>query len=365
MYTLLIVAAILVSLVVIHELGHFITAKLFGIRVEEFGVGYPPRAFTFGVWGGTEYTLNWLPFGGFVRLWGEENVHKYDPRGFVHAAWWKQILVLIAGVIMNVLAAWVLFAIALHIGLPRSIATSEVTPTTNAQLVISEVYSGSPAALGGLRAGDIILDIRDSSGNKIDTLTPESVKSYVQKRGGQRINITYMHLTATTTTTIIPANGIVPNAPAQPALGIGMRLVANLTLPWKEAFEVGATNTYQTLVGVSVSLWDLLAQSLRGTAHISDIVGPVGLVGVVHDAAQNGLGTVFALAAFISINLAVINSIPLPALDGGRVVLVLIETLLRRRIPAIVIQTINTIGVALILLLMIVVTYHDVVRLFV
>lgn len=365
MYTIFTVAAILVSLVVIHELGHFVTAKLFGIRVEEFGVGYPPRAFTFGVWGGTEYTLNWVPFGGFVRLWGEEDERTRDPKGFVNAARWKQIVVLGAGVIMNILAAWFLFALALHAGVPRAIDSDAKHIDPLARLIVTEVYPGSPAAAGGLKSNDEILSISDSKKTSLVHPTPTSLISFVKARNGQRLSITFVHVTATTSAYVTPANAVIPDTPAQPGLGIGVRLVTTLALPWPEAFSEGAVNTQQSLITVAMSLWDLIRRSLHGSADLSSIVGPVGLVGVVHDAAQNGIGTVLALAAFISINLAIINSIPLPALDGGRIVLVILEALFRRRIPVVLVQVINLCGVGLIVILMLVVTYHDVVRLFV
>ncbi|MDB5187990.1 MAG: hypothetical protein JWO50_510 [Candidatus Kaiserbacteria bacterium] len=365
MYTILIVAAILVSLVVIHELGHFITAKLFGIHVEEFGVGYPPRAFTFGVWGGTEYTINWIPFGGFVRLWDEEKSTKNRSNGFAAAKPWKQIVVLVAGVVMNLIVAWLLFATALHTGVQRAINADSAKTDPHAMLTVTDVYPGSPAAAAGIKSGDSIISLVDPRGVALTNPTPTTLVKYVSARGGVRLSITYIHALDTITATATPANAIIPNAPAQPALGIGTRFVSTLALPWHEALYEGFFNTWDSLVTVSASLWELIVQSVHGTADLNSIVGPIGLVGVVHDASQNGFGTVLALAAFISINLALINSIPVPALDGGRVILVLLEAIIRRKIPDILVQAINLCGVVLIVLLMVIVTYHDVVRLFV
>src|SRR3989344_6786088 len=116
MLTVLLVIAILVLLIVAHELGHFIAAKVFGVRVEEFGVGYPPRAFTFGKIGDTEYTLNWIPFGGFVRLYGDEGEGQHGRGSLVDSPRWKQAVILVAGVAMNAIAAWALFAFAFHLG---------------------------------------------------------------------------------------------------------------------------------------------------------------------------------------------------------------------------------------------------------
>ncbi|MDZ4227199.1 MAG: site-2 protease family protein, partial [Patescibacteria group bacterium] len=119
MLTALLVIGILVLLIVVHELGHFVAAKLSGVKVEEFGVGYPPRAFTLGKFGGTEYTLNWIPFGGFVRLFGDAGEGEHGRGSLVDAPRWKQALILVAGVAMNALTAWILFAVAFHIGVPQ------------------------------------------------------------------------------------------------------------------------------------------------------------------------------------------------------------------------------------------------------
>src|SRR3984957_20310006 len=118
--TILLVIIILVFLIIVHELGHFIAAKIFGVKVQEFGIGYPPRAFLFGTIGETEYTLNWIPFGGFVRLFGEQEDAQEHGRGsFVDAPRWKQAIILVAGVMMNAITAWALFSIALGIGVPQ------------------------------------------------------------------------------------------------------------------------------------------------------------------------------------------------------------------------------------------------------
>ena len=364
MITILIVIAILILLIVTHELGHFIAAKLFGVRVEEFGVGYPPRALSFGTWGNTEYTLNWIPFGGFVRLFGEDA----DARGkgsFNEAKHYKQAIILVAGVAMNALVAWLLFAAALHAGIPQVVDPGTLPPTAAAHLEISDVVAGSPASVVGIATGDEILSMTDANGVALTTLTPQSVSNYVKVRGGQKIVVVYKHQDATSSATIIPANAVIPGSAATPALGVGLVEVSNVSLPWREAFIQGLTNTREAFKTVGLSLWDLVTGIFRGSANLQDVVGPVGLVGVVGQAAQNGAGQVLALAGFIGVNLAIINLIPIPALDGGRLVVVAFEAITRRKSPPLLIQILNTIGIALIILLMITVTYHDIARLFV
>ena len=362
MITALLVLAILVLLIVTHELGHFVAAKFFGVRVDEFGVGYPPRAFTFGTWGGTEYTLNWIPFGGFVRLYGEDA----DARGkgsFIEAARWKQATILVAGVAMNALMAWLLFSVSLYIGIPQVIDTGTTAPPRDARLEVSDVVAGSPASAAGIVAGDTIVSMADQDGIAPVMLTPESVSDYVKVRGGKQIMLEYLHADATSTVTVIPANAVIPGSAATPALGVGLVEVSKVAFPWRQALLHGIGNTGYAFKTIGSSLWQLLAGVSRGTADLQDVVGPVGLFSVVGDALQNGPGTVLALAGFIAVNLAIINLIPIPALDGGRLLVVAIEAVTRRAAPKLFIQVLNTVGIALIIILMITVTYHDIARL--
>jgi regulator of sigma E protease len=361
MVTALIVIGILVFLIVAHELGHFIAAKIFGVRVDEFGVGYPPRAFLFGKFGGTEYTLNWIPFGGFVRLYGEDVGSAHGRGSFIDAPRWKQAIILLAGVAANLLVAWLLFASALVAGVPRPVETT--APGQQAVLYVSYVVPGSPAAAGGMAAGDQILEVSDDMGARLTELTPDTVLSFVKERGGQKISISYLHGGATTTATVIPANAVVPEAAGRPAIGIGLVLVSTVSLPLKDALVEAFHNTWDVLQTVLSGLWSILSGVIHGKPNLQDVVGPVGLVGVVHDAARTGFGNVLALAGFIAVNLVVINLIPIPALDGGRLLIVIIEAVMRRDAPRLIIQVVNMIGIALIALLMITVTYQDIARL--
>ena len=146
--TILIVIGIFVLLVVIHELGHFAAAKILGVKVEEFGVGYPPRAFIFGRFRGTEYTLNWLPLGGFVRLYGDVGTSDHGPGAFIRASRWVQAVILIAGVTANAVLAWGLFAAAFAVGVPAVITTP--IPGVPTRLFVADVVAASPAAVAGI-----------------------------------------------------------------------------------------------------------------------------------------------------------------------------------------------------------------------
>ena len=361
MLTALLVIAILIVLIVAHEFGHFVAAKIFRVRVEEFGVGYPPRAFTFGRIGETEYTLNWIPFGGFVRLFGDEGEIQHGRGSLVDSPRWKQAIILLAGVAINAVGAWALFTVAFHIGVPTAVETAPAGQSV--QLMVTDVVASSPAAAAGLQTGDEISGITDSKGIQLATLTPDAVVAYVSARGGKPITLSYTHQGAAATTTVTPANAVVPGAAGRPALGIALALVAIQTEPWGQAALDGLHQTGNALVMVGGNLWYLLAGFFHGTPDLSGIVGPVGIVSYVGQASQNGLGAVLLLAALISANLVIINLIPIPALDGGRLLVLIIEGALRRSAPRLIIQILNAVGVSLIILLMLVVTYHDIAHL--
>lgn len=360
MLTALLVVAILVFLIVVHELGHFVAAKLFRVRVEEFGIGYPPRAFTFGKIGGTEYTLNWIPFGGFVRLFGDIGEEQHGAGSLVDANRGVQALILVAGVAMNALAAWGLYTAALHEGIPRAVEAP--VAGEEVQLMVASVVSGSPADAAGIAAGDEILGLEDKD-TVLTILTPEAFSEYVRAHPGEAVTLTYRHAGAEKSVDIIPAHAVVPEAAGRPALGIGVVLVSARPLPWSEAAIEAFSATKNSLSSIVRGLWSIVQRAAAGLPAFSEVVGPIGLVGVVGDAAEHGVGSVLALAAFISINLAVINLIPIPALDGGRLVLLFIETLMRRSAPKLALQLLNAIGVALIIFLMVTVTYNDIARL--
>lgn len=355
--TALLVIAILVFLIVVHEFGHFLAAKIFHVRVEEFGVGYPPRAFSFGRFGGTEYTLNWIPFGGFVRLFGEEEEHG---RGsFSDAPRWKQAIILIAGVTMNALAAWVLFSGAYMTGVLHPVEVRG----ENTQLIVSQVVPASPADASGIKVGDEIAMVREGE-TELTDLTPQTVSDFVSERAGKEIEVSYIHQGAMQTGIMRPAHAVIPGSEGRPAVGMGLLLAETEALSFKDSVTAGLSRTLGTFVVVWNGLSTIVMQALHGNPDLSDVVGPVGLVGAVGEAASNGWGYVLSLAAFISVNLTIINLIPVPALDGGRLFVVAIESVIRRRAPKIGVQLVNAIGLALVIMLMVTVTYHDVARLF-
>lgn len=359
MTTVLLVLGILVFLIVVHEIGHFAAAKLFKVKVEEFGIGYPPRAFLIAVIKGTEYTLNWLPFGGFVRLYGEHG-ETHVKGSFAGAPHYAQAVILIAGVTMNAIAAWFLFAGALAVGVPRVI--TDRAQIEHAQLFVNTVVPGSPADAAGIRGGDEITQIIDSNGKQVG-LTPMEVVNFVGDRGGKPLDVTYRREAEVFQATIIPAHAVVSQAADRPAIGLGLVLVTDDAMPVWQALKEAGPRTMGAFRDTVNGLWKLVRDAAAGEPDLKEIVGPVGLVDFVGNASRHGAGHVLALAAFISVNLAIINLVPIPALDGGRLFLLGIEAIIRHPPNKLAVQLLNFAGVLLIIFLMVTVTYNDIARL--
>lgn len=367
--TIIIFILVLVALIVVHEFGHFVVAKLSRMKVDEFGIGYPPRAWGFKR-GETEYTLNWLPFGGFVRIYGEDEQDRVegkpdDARAFGSRPRILQALVLLAGIAMNLFFAWVLLSATLAIGTQRALSPEEVATTPDAVLLVATVVPGSPAALAGLVPGDAILSVA-AAGAEYVGVEPEGFTSFVAKRtAGTPLTL---HIRTAKdeerAVTIASATGVLPSAPERAALGIAVATVGTAQVPLLDAPLEGAYLTWEVTKATAVGLWHFFSGLATFTADLTQVSGPVGIVGAVGTASSHGLAALLSLTAIISINLALINLIPIPALDGGRLLFVIIESIIRRPLPAVATRAVNTVGFGMLILLMIVVTAHDVFKIF-
>ncbi len=363
----LILLFVIVVLVVVHEFGHFIAAKLSGMRVDEFGIGYPPRAATLGTIGDTTYSLNWVPFGGFVKIYGEDDSARTTPRSFASKNRFLQAIVLIAGVTMNVLLAYVLITAGLIVGTPRALDPEEVAGATQVQLIVANVLSDSPAASAGLISGDVIVSAvsshdawNPSVSPSTEAPTPESFTGFIGSRGGETLKLSIRRGEADLSLTATPVRGIVETDPGRYALGIEVATIGVIPVAFSEAFTEGALITAEIVRLTAVGLWQFFSSVFTLTANLGQVSGPVGIAGAVGTASAEGLGTLLSLVAIISINLAIINLIPVPALDGGRLLFVLIESVIRRPINPRVAQTLNSLGFVFLILLMLVVTAHDI-----
>lgn len=352
---------VLVALIVVHELGHFFAAKWSGMRVDEFGLGYPPRAATIARHKGTDYTLNWLPFGGFVKIYGEDG-HEgaaAPADSFAGKPKHLQALVLFAGIAMNILLAWVLLSFTLAIGMPRALDEHEIPLAADAELIVSRVVEGTPAGDAGLRQGDVI--VAGTAGDQSFTsASPEAFTNFVASTNGTPISLEVERGTDVLSLTVTPEKGIVPDDANRYALGVGVGAAGTVPVPILQAPIEGAVLTYAATVQIAVGLAQFFAGVFTFSADLSDVSGPVGIAGAVGEASSTGLSSLLTLMAVISINLALINLLPIPALDGGRLLFVLIEAVTRKPIPEKFSGALNAAGFAFLILLMVVVTASDI-----
>lgn len=368
--SILIFVLVLVALIVVHEFGHFVVAKLSGMRVDEFGIGYPPRAWGFKK-GETEYTLNWLPFGGFVKIFGEDMEEKLpgalpttESRAFSARPRILQALVLLAGIAMNLLFAYVLITATLMMGTPRALAPEEIAGATHVAVAVAGVLPGSPAAASGLMTGDYVK--RATYGEKVWSGTDtESLTTFVTTDTNKEpITLTVGRHGKDVQVVATPASGIVASDSSRVALGVQLAVVGVVPVSLVHAPVEGAVLTWQITHDTAVALAKFFGSIFTFTADLSQVSGPIGIAGAVGSASSQGLASLLTITALISVNLALINVLPIPALDGGRLLFVLIEAVTRRPIKPIVANSINMIGFGFLILLMLVVTAHDVFKLF-
>lgn len=366
---------LILSLVILHELGHFWAARCAGIEVEEFGIGFPPRAKILTKKNGTEYTLNWLPLGGFVKLKGE---HDSDTaKGSFGAASLKQkVLVMIAGVGMNVLAAVVLLSIIAAVGMPQVInnqfSVASDTKIVQHDVVLS-VYPGSPADKAKLEDGDKLISIVDKSCpetcvNKIEK--SEDLRGVTENLAGKSVSIIYgrdsnaydEEVTAQLLTKEeVEASKQTDNPKGY--LGVVPSDFIKQRSTWSAPI-VGAGLTVQffgeTLKGIGGLVADLFQGN--GAKAGEQVTGVVGIGYILKDLSAQGFMSVLFMVAIISVSLAVMNVLPIPALDGGRLFVTLLFRVLKKPLTKETEERIHGTGFAALMLLFVLITVLDVKR---
>ncbi len=340
-------------LIVLHELGHLLIAKLMNIEVEEFGIGFPPRIARLFTWGGTEFTLNWIPLGGFVRPKGENDPDV--PGGLAAANPWKRLAVLLGGSTVNIVTGILLFSL---------LFTSLGAPDTS-KVQIMSVVEGTPAEQAGLQVGDVVRAVNGAPVTDIENLS-----AMIREQVGNEVTITVERdgqtLDIAATPRVDPPEG-------QGALGITL---GNPTVPvsWFRTLPVAAQVTWDQVE----ALISLPGQLIRGQVAPEEarMVGPVGIFTIYDQNRERDMENAaaapqqpsafilnrLALLATISVALGITNLLPIPALDGGRILFVLPEILFRRRVPAKYENIVHLIGFAALLLLMIYITTQDILR---
>lgn len=338
-------------LLFIHEFGHFIFAKLFKIKVEEFGFGFPPRLLKIGQFRETEITLNWIPFGAFVRLSGEN-----DPEvkgGFGDSSILARFMTLIGGPLFNLILGLALFlTIFMRVGIPDLKSVQ-----------VYNVNSDSPAQIAGIQSGDLILQVNETR----ITSTEQLAQQVAANRGKQ---ITILLKTADGKENTITTTPRVDPPPGEGYLGI------TLVNPYKEATIIEALPyAFRATGGYAIQLLALPGQLIKGTVTPEEArpVGPIGIYNIYSQAREmdeknvnstnpeDHLNTLLILAV-ISVALGFTNLLPIPALDGGRLILLLPEIFLRKKVPARVENLINMVGFAALIALMVIITTMDIIN---
>jgi regulator of sigma E protease len=363
---ILLLLAILVVLVVIHEFGHFIVARRAKVVVHEFGIGFPPRAKVLGNDGETTYTLNWLPLGGFVRLEGEEG-ESDNPRSFVRQSLPTRLLILLAGVAMNLLLAFVLFALIAGVADPSSTVR------------VLAVQPDSPAAQAGLQGGRQIdqrpdgTPIYDDSGDLILALDgrqfswfdlpegPTATLAYLRERPSSTVSLTIQRADGSVEDVQATTRSAAQIADGQGALGFTPAFEPGDTISREplDAIAVGGQRTLDASTLILRALGDFITNLTD--PQVSGPIGIVSAIGVVRTEAPPVF--MLYLVALLSANLAVINALPFPPLDGGRVAVSLIQALSNNRISEAAERLVYLTGFVLLIMLIIWISYFDLQRL--
>ncbi|MEA1963034.1 MAG: RIP metalloprotease RseP [Patescibacteria group bacterium] len=371
--TIIIFIAVLSLLVFAHEMGHFWVARRFGLKPKEFGFGMPPRAFGIykdkdGKWKKTHgskevtdasdtiYSINWLPLGGFVAL-GEDDAATDDPNHFHNKPAWQRFLILVSGVSMNVVLAAVLISFGLMIGLPQTIdEADDAAKITDRKIQIVEVLPGSIAAEAGIEANDIILGIdnnnlRDSE--ELQNYADDNVNNeivYNIKRGQEELDFS-----------LIPE---IRKDTNQAGIGIGIVDVGIVKYSFFQAIWNGIKTTLFLTWYIIIAFYELIKGLITGQGLSVELGGPVRIAQITGDAARMGLPYLINFAALLSINLAIINILPFPALDGGRILFIFLEKIIGRPVKKELEGAIHYIGFILLMILIVLITYKDIARLF-
>ncbi|MFH1427286.1 MAG: RIP metalloprotease RseP [Patescibacteria group bacterium] len=370
--TIIIFILLLSVLVFVHELGHFLMARRYGVKAEEFGFGFPPR-----IWGvyrnkegkwqqvkgkrevidapGTIMSINWIPLGGFVKIKGENGENEEENDSFAGRSIWQRFVMLSAGVSMNVILAAILISIGLMFGLPQALdGVNPKAKISDEKIQIAQVLPNTPAAAVGLEMADIIISI-DNQGFKTEDDIQAYNKSKVDQEITYKIKRGQDEIIFNVTPTIIKEIG-------DGGIGISIVTTGLVKYPWYLAIWEGVKTTIFLTWYIIVAFYELFKNLILGQGVSIDIAGPVGIAAFTGQVARMGFVYLIQFTALLSINLAIINFLPIPALDGGRALFLLIEKIKGSPVKREVEAVIHNIGFTILMLLVLVVTFRDVAR---
>ncbi len=348
-------------LILLHELGHFIAAKNAGLRVDEFGFGFPPRMFSWRpkrwvkegetlhkVQGDTVYSVNWLPFGGFVKIYGESKEQLKNEeiktgeatdtsRSFAHQSAWRRSVIILAGIAMNFILGWLILSAVFMIGASESV-------------VITQVADNSPAQTAGLLPGDQLVGYTKA----------EDFISFTDSNRGKEIELQVQRGDEQLVFELTPREN---PAPGQGPLGVALSQAGFPKLPFFEAIWTGLTTSLDIMAEIIKTFGRLFGSLFSRGELLEGVVGPVGIFGVAGDLGSIGFVYILQLIGLISLNLAILNAMPFPALDGGRFLFILIEKIKGSAISPKRELVANLVGFGVLLILMVAITARDIIRL--
>lgn len=356
-FTVIIAFLSLIALVTLHEFGHFIVAKRFGVKVEEFGIGYPPRIFGKKI-GETIYSLNLLPFGAFVKMPGEIG-QVNDPRSFSSQAIWKRALIALAGVVSFWIMAAILFSIVFNLGTAVAV-DDEASGLVNPRVQIASISADSPAKLAGLEPGDTI-KIMAIGEEQLVVNKIKEVQEFSNAHLGQEITLTVERGKEVFEVKVVPR--VSPPAGEGP-LGVALVRTAMQSYSWYQAPWQGLVTTINMTGAIIQGYGQVISNIIQGQPSGVELMGPVGVVHLFTQASQMGANYFLQFVGIVAIYIAIFNILPIPAVDGGKILFLTIEAIRRRPISEKVEQNITAVFFSLLLLLMVLVTIKDVARLF-
>jgi regulator of sigma E protease len=353
-FTILIIFFCLIGLMVLHELGHFLMAKKFGVDVEEFGIGYPPRIFG-KKFKGTLYSLNLLPFGAFVRIKGEEGEGKNieDSKSFSQKPIWQRSLIIFGGVgFFWIIAIVILTSVAFFWGVPTSVP-DDWEGAYKTEVMVTQTFDNFPAQLAGMEMGDKIIDF--------DKMY--EFQEYIKENKEKEITLNIRRGEK------IFALGLIPTASDfdenEGVIGVALARVADIKYPWYSAPIQGISITAKQTIAIPIVLGKLLKNAIKGeeTPGVK-LVGPIGIGRIMTDALDHGIVNFLMFLSMISIWLAVFNILPIPALDGGKLLFLAIEKVRGKAVNPKTEQKITLVFFSLLIGLMLFVTIKDIISLF-
>lgn len=339
---------ILIILILIHEFGHFIVAKAMGVKVQEFAFGFPPRLFSI-IRKGTRYSFNLIPLGGYVSLLGEDQAIK-EAGSYYSKKVWQKILIVGTGVVMNFVLAIIVLAIGFNIGMTPLVSDpATLSGQKTSQVMVVEIVPDSPAAKIGLESGYILNGFS----------SPADLQQFTRSHAGQTVDLSVQKNGNTETRKVTLGSGDAP-------LGVSVVSITRVKQSFFVALKTAVVEVGRSIVVVFQVLWMIVKSVFTtGTAGQAGagVVGPFGLYNYTSEAVKLGFIYVLQLLAILSINLGIINILPMPALDGGKVLFLALEGIFRKKVVRQEIENlIHTIGFILLVILLLAITFRDILR---